>query len=303
MEEIVISAEHDSASVAGCCYALKGMYPFVKLRRVGKSVLGREIIGAQIGSGEAPVLFCAGFHGSERVAGLLILRYFHHLCDAWQRHSEIAGVRARRALDGRALLVIPAVNPDGWEIALRGPAAATASPPLAAKIERLCGKDHAHWNANARGVDINHNFDAGWAAAQALERQHGIYGPSRTRYGGVSPESEPETAALAALCRSVPFAHALAFHSQGEEIYWNYGEHTPAKALRMAQIFASSSGYTLSEPEGIASHAGFKDWFIDEFHRPGFTIEVGRGTNPLPPESLDEIYARLEEMMTLAIIC
>ena len=43
-------------------------------------------------------------------------------------------------------------------------------------------------------------------------------------------------------------------------------------------------------PTGTASFGGCKDWFIKEFGKAGFTIEIGSGKNPLPMEKLDEIY-------------
>ena len=86
---------------------------------------------------------------------------------------------------------------------------------------------------------------------------------------------------------------AYAFHSQGEEIYYRYGPHTPARSQLMAQVLASSCGYRLASPEGTASHGGFKDWFIDCMRRPGFTFEIGRGKNPLPIQEFEPIYARL----------
>ena len=70
----------------------------------------------------------------------------------------------------------------------------------------------------------------------------------------------------------------------------------------IAQVLASSSGYTLARPTGTASHGGLKDWFIEEFHRPGFTIEIGRGKNPLPITELEPIYAHLIEMLLAAMI-
>ena len=39
-----------------------------------------------------------------------------------------------------------------------------------------------------------------------------------------------------------------------------------------------------------SSFAGYKDWFIQNFRRPGYTIEVGSGTNPLPLSQFEEIY-------------
>lgn len=53
---------------------------------------------------------------------------------------------------------------------------------------------------------------------------------------------------------------------------------------------ADSSGYTLSETPYNSSFAGYKDWFIQNYNRPGYTIEAGIGENPLPLSQFDEIY-------------
>ena len=90
--------------------------------------------------------------------------------------------------------------------------------------------------------------------------------------------------------------------SQGEEIYYRYGENTPARSPLIAQALSLSSGYTLADPAGTASHGGLKDWFIEAFGRPGFTIEIGRGKNPLPITELEPIYARLIEMLLAAML-
>ena len=194
---------------------------------------------------------------------------------------------------------MPAVNPDGCEISIHG---AGGAGHYAASVYRVSGGDYTHYSANARGVDINHNFDAGWEALHRLEQKAGIYGPAPRRYGGRRPESEPETRAITTLCRTQNILHALAFHAQGEVIYWDFGEQTPPKSRKLAEILASSSGYALEAPEGLAVGGGFKDWFIQNFSRPAFTIEIGRGKNPLPPETLPEIYSRLREMMMFALM-
>lgn len=102
-----------------------------------------------------------------------------------------------------------------------------------------------------------------------------------------APESEPETAALTGLCRQAGFRHVLALHTQGEEIYWRYGDNTPSRSRVMAEIMGATSGYAVADPEGLASHGGFKDWFIQEMGRPGFTLEMGKGENPLPLSDFD----------------
>lgn len=196
-------------------------------------------------------------------------------------------------------MIVPCVNPDGVEISLHGSVAAGRYQEL---VHHASKGDTSRWQSNARGVDLNHNFDAGWEALHRQEQESGIVSAAPTRYGGPHPESEPETVALATLCRERRFRHALAFHSQGEEIYWSYGEQMPERAELMAQVMAASCGYRLSEPEGLAVGGGMKDWFLTECKRPAFTIEVGMGTNPLPMEDFSGIYSRLEEMLVLSAI-
>ena len=58
----------------------------------------------------------------------------------------------------------------------------------------------------------------------------------------------------------------------------------------IAQKFSNVSGYILAEVPYNSSFAGYKDWFIQNYNRPGFTIEAGLGINPLPVEQFDEIY-------------
>ena len=58
----------------------------------------------------------------------------------------------------------------------------------------------------------------------------------------------------------------------------------------------------MASPTGMASHGGFKDWFIESFGRPGFTIEIGRGENPLPISDFDEIYKKLAPALALALV-
>ncbi len=266
---------------------------------MGKSVLGKELLALNIGNGNEAVLMCGAFHGTERLTAALLVMFAERLCEMLSADGCISGIRVRRAFYDRRLVILPMVNPDGCDIVGEG---SINCGSFKESINRISGGDFGHWNANARGVDINHNFDAGWNIVHTLEQKSNIYGPAPTRYGGPKPVSEPETAALVSLCDRMRFCHVAAFHSQGEVIYWSYGNNTPLKGRRMATLLSASSGRALEEPTVIASHGGFKDWFIEKHRRPGFTIEIGKGVNPLPPSQLDEIYSRLEEMMMLLCI-
>ena len=274
-------------------------YPALSCRSIGKSLCGREIPALTLGNPKEMVLFCGAFHGMEWITSLLLLKFLWQLCDTSLRQGYLSDVKVGDFLERRGLLTVPCVNPDGVEISLHGSVAAAGYEELVYNAGR---GDTVHWQANARGVDINHNFDANWCDLHRREQAAGIVSPAPTRFGGAHPESEPETRAMTNLCRKQNIRHALAFHSQGEEIYWNFGDCTPPRSELMAKVMAVSSGYCVSQPEGLAQGGGFKDWFLCEYNRPAFTIEVGKGENPLPLSDFPLIYDTLLEMLTLSTI-
>ncbi len=287
----------DSGVVRGMMYALRGRYRFLDTMPIGRSVLGKEIFALLLGTGSERVLYAAAFHGQEWLTALVVLRLCEDICEALQRDGKLDDLDLRQAFSGRSLMLVPMVNPDGVDIAIHGSACAGC---FAEQVTALGGDVPGLWQANARGVDINHNFNAGWAEMQEMTRKKGPNGPAARQWRGPAPESEPETAALTGLCSRFRFRHVLALHSQGEEIYWRYGRRTPEHARMIADVLSAASGYTVADPEGFASHGGFKDWFIESTGRPGFTIELGKGTNPLPISDFEKIYAGAREMLLLA---
>ena len=274
-------------------------YPFLKTFPIGKSVLGRSIYALGIGDIYGGTLFVGGVHGMEWLTTLLLYRLLEDILRAIATGDPLADIDMGRTLESRSVVFVPCLNPDGVEISVNG---AKSARHLREFVEKVSGGDASRWQANARGVDLNHNFDAGYAIVKRMEEEAGITGPAPTRYGGKTPHSEPETRALTNFCAAFGLRQAYAYHSQGEEIYYKYGAHTPARSQLMAQVLASASGYKLCSPEAMASHGGFKDWFIDKLRRPAFTIEIGRGRNPLPVEELEPIYARLLEMLLISVL-
>lgn len=273
---------------------LADRYEICRISSIGKSLCGRTLHLLKIGTGPVPVLYAGAFHGMEWITSAMLLHFCRRLCQAQESGLTVYQIPMRPLLREITLYCVPMVNPDGVEISLHGESAAGDYAPV------CTGKTH-RWQANARGVDINHNFDAGWHVLHEMEQNAGITGPGPTRYGGHYPESEPETTAITALCRKIPFAMAIAFHTQGEEIYWQYGQHTPKISRAIAERLAQASGYQVSQPEALASMGGFKDWFIDTFHRPGFTVEAGKGRNPLPFTQLPAIEGKLFPLMACGV--
>ena len=104
------------------------------------------------------------------------------------------------------------------------------------------------------------------------------------------PLTEPEALAIYNFTLAHNFSLIIAYHTQGQEIYWNFQNINPPRGYEIGTYFANSSGYLLTEVPYNSSFAGYKDWFIQTYYRPGYTIEVGIGENPLPISQFDEIY-------------
>lgn len=262
---------------------LQTIYPFLQNDPIGSSVLNRELPGLLIGSGQKRVHFNASFHANEWITTPTVMTFLNDYVLALTNNSSIRGVNMLPQYLQTNLSIVPMVNPDGVELVINGlPENETVRTNL---LKWNNGStDFSGWKANINGVDLNDQFPAEWE----LERQNNPKSPGPRDYGGESPLSEPESIAMADLTSNMDFARVLAFHTQGEEIYWGFQGLEPPESEQIANEFARVSGY--KPVQTIDSYAGFKDWFIQDWRRPGFTIELGTGTNPLPISQFEEIY-------------
>lgn len=282
-----------------CVQKICDTYAFVERSELGQSILGRSIPLLRVGSGARKVLYVGAHHGMEWLTSVLLLDFLDELCDAYRSRRETVGLVPEFILKSRTLLFVPMLNPDGVDLSIQG---RMAGGVLAEREIRMNGgsEDFSHWQANARGVDLNHNYAYGFCEYKKLESEHGIGCGAPTRYSGESPESEPESAAIANLIRTVMPHAVYTFHTQGEEIYC--GSMQNEKITAMARTLASLSGYRLCHAEGLASYGGLTDYVAEELQIPSFTIECGRGKNPLPISDTILIYANLRRMLFYSTI-
>lgn len=251
-------------------------YPFIRLTTIGHSVMGKPIPAFKIGQGNTKLLYVGTHHGLEGITTALLIKFAGELCEHFEKGNMIYGIDPNYIYNTRCIYMIPMLNPDGIELSTQ---------------------------ANANGVDLNHNYDADFEEYKKIEKEIGIEGPAPTRYSGTHPESEPETQAICYFIRTLaPFKYIFTFHSQGEEIYSGYNGYEPKNSLRVARTLARYSGYCHTQPEHIASYGGLKDWYVKEFDLPAYTIECGKGENPLPMSELSGIYITLRKMLFHSLI-
>ncbi|TLS36326.1 M14 family metallopeptidase [Pseudalkalibacillus caeni] len=259
------------------------VYPFIRSGSIGESVMGKPIPEIRVGQGEKKVHFNGSFHANEWLATPLLMKFLNVYLFNLTSNKPIRGLQLPPLYDSTMLSVVPMVNPDGVNLVINGPPEETFYKELVLEINNA-GTDFKRWKANIRGVDLNNQFPAKWDVEAARKPEK----PSPKNYPGKAPLTEPETIAMADLTRRRDFDRVLAFHSQGEEIYWGYEGLEPPESRTLAEEFSRVSGYKAIRY--VDSYAGYKDWFIQEWRRPGFTIEIGLGESPLPLTQFDEIY-------------
>lgn len=253
-------------------------------KMIGKSVMEKPIHCLKIGQGKKEIFYSGGWHANEWMTSKLLMTFVSELLEHWSKGEEWHGYHLEQIFSDITLYVVPLVNPDGVELVQQG---IYPSHPFYEEVLQTNRGSlrFEHWSSNIRGIDLNHQWPAGWEK-EAMESPQQ---PWSRHYSGHAPLTEPEVIAIYSLTKAQDFAYVLAFHSQGQVIYWGYQGHEPVESETMVKRLSLVSSYVPIQTAD--SDGGYKDWFIQEMKRPGFTIEVGVGTNPLPFHSFAEIWS------------
>lgn len=270
---------------------LQARYPYAETGSIGMSVMGSSIPYIKIGNGPTEVAYNASFHANESITTPVLLKFAEQLLKAYVTEEPYEGVNVPNLLEEFTLYLVPLVNPDGVDLVnglLDSGRFYREARRIASTYSKIAFPQG--WKANIRGVDLNLQFPAGWEEAKRIKFALGFDRPAPRDYVGPMPLSEPESVAMYQFTKMHDFALILAYHTQGEVIYWRYLNYEPEKSYVIAQYFTRVSGYAVEETPSDSGYAGYKDWFIQEYDRPGYTIEAGKGINPLPMDQFDQIY-------------
>ena len=271
---------------------LASVYPFCRTELLGRTAFGRSLRTLVIGNGPRRVLYTAAHHANEWITTPVILKFVEDFAEAMENGGQIGGVDARQLAEDVTVYTFPMVDPDGVDLVTGaiqpGQLEYENAVVLATGFPAIPFPDG--WKANLLGVDLNLNYPAGWLQAREIKFSQGFDRPGPRDYVGRAPLNQLETRALANYTEAVDPELVLAYHTQGQVIYWQFRDIFVPGARELAERFAQVSGYALEDTPFESAFAGYKDWFIQEFRRPGFTIEVGQGVNPLPLSQFDEIY-------------
>ena len=267
-------------------------YPSLRTELLTETAFGRKIRTLVIGRGKRKVIYSAAHHANEWITTPVLLKFAEEFAEAIQNSTTIFGIDAKTLADMVTIYIVPMVDPDGVDLVTGAIKAGEGQYEVAKEMaENYPDIPFPNgWKANLLGVDLNLQYPAGWLQAREIKFSQGYTRPGPRDYVGRAPLSQKESRALAGYTEYINPDLVLAYHAQGKEIYWQFDDIEVPGARELGERLAEVSGYTLTEPVEQSSYAGYKDWFIKNFRRPGYTIEVGSGINPLPLTQFEEIY-------------
>lgn len=250
------------------------------------------IIGNQ--QAENQILISGSMHAREYITTQIVMR---QLCDCLEilndkTVDEYKGISKKELLENVTIHFIPMINPDGVSISQFG-LDGILDQDIKNAVMQMNSSGYEQWKANAEGVDINRNFDAGWN--EYIGPSH----PSSDGYKGEYPGSCAEAKGLIELTQDYKFKRTISYHTCGSLIYWYYKQS--GETLDESRVFAESvsqeTGYVLDGDYQSVDAAGYKDWAVYKKDIPSITIEVGNENgqgivNPVPISSFEQIWDR-----------
>lgn len=274
---------------------------------IGQTVDGNKLYDFRVGNpaAERHLLVFGGIHAREYITAQLVMRQLVQLLSDQSMNGSYENMAVRELLSNTEIHFIPMANPDGIGISqlglegLRTEAVRETVRQIASKDGKALTEAYLRqWKSNANGVDLNRNFDALWESYN----DH-LGHASADHYKGTAPECELESKALADLTRQFQFDATLSYHTQGEVIYWNFGQEGELKdmSLLLANRVSELTGYRLDGNFQALDTAGYKDWAISKMGIPSLTIEAGHGGNPVDPAQMDAIWRENKDVVPMTL--
>ncbi|MDM5214036.1 M14 family zinc carboxypeptidase [Peribacillus sp. NJ4] len=237
---------------------------------IGQTEKGKNIKAVKLGKGKKTIMLVGSHHGREWLSSKILMSMLEDYAAAYRAGKPVEGYPSR-SLDEVSIWFIPMLNPDGVSIQQGDLSNLNILEKAAVWKMNRYSKNWSRWKANAKGIDLNRQYPAGWKEVMSHETK-----PTYQFYKGEQPLEAAEVKALAEFTREIDPLIAVSYHTSGREIFWHYKNkrENMARDYGIAKKTSELTGYELTFPEKEAVGSGFTDWFITEFSRPGMTIEL-----------------------------
>lgn len=282
---------------------------------------------------ENHIMMQAGIHGREYMTSQLVMKMLEYYACFYEEGS-FDGVSYQDIFDKTAIHVVTMSNPDGVTISQLGVEALNNSyfadiiyecyerdkgtlayeedsngdmnwndyykkagynREASGHFREITFEEYQRiWKANARGVDLNNNFDADWAAIDLKKA------PSYGSFKGDYPLSESESQALVEMAYKHDYKCFLSYHARGQLIYYDVVGNSLENSQASLDLANALDDWIKYGPVNTAGAynvnlGGFGDWVQLSLNKPSVTIENGKRPCPLEADEFTAIWYRHRE--------
>lgn len=268
---------------------------------LGTTADNRNLYEVIVGNPDADkhLIVLSNLHAREYMTVQLCMKQIEYYLNYYNR--AINGVKVADVLDEVAIHFMPSCNPDGTAIAQFG-FDAIRNTKLRKNLYKMGGLTYK-WKSNARGVDLNQNWDINFEV-------HGTKGSDW--YSGKKPHSEAEVKAIIKMLDRVEtegeIVGFLSYHAMGEVIY---GKCAPEAGETMAKtvddmynVAYKQSGYVLYGSTDISCNQS-REYLMYKRGIPGITLEIGSSETPLDISQFAPTWRKNRKLVLLeaALFC
>lgn len=271
-------------------------YPqLITYKSLTTTTYGRKIWAIKLGHGDTTILLNGAHHAREWMTSAVLMKMLETYAEAYNGKQKIDG-QPSNILNDVTIWFVPMVNPDGVTLQQFGRYAFPAYTHQGF-IEMNDGSTNfRRWKANIHGIDLNRQYPANWENLEGVSKK-----PSYQFYKGKEPLEADEVKALVNFTYEVEPEIAVSYHSSGNVLFWGYHlwglTHTTDYTkdfYNIAEKIEELTTYKLEHPESYQQGGGYTDWFVEEFEKPGLTVEIGDPIedNSLPLANFPKIWER-----------
>ncbi len=271
--------------------ALAKKYPkYCRVQSIGKSADNRKIYEVILGNEKAKnhLLVVANLHAREYMTTQLCMKQIELYLSNYNK--KINGKKVASVLNKVCIHYVPSANPDGTAISQYG-FGAIRNKTLRTALYRMGGTS-TRWKANARGVDLNRNWNVAF-------RKSGR--PGSSGYHGTKANSETETKSIVRMVSRIEKAAnivgVVSYHSTGSILYGRCASGVTSavrkNTARMTAVARKATGYSLMPAESLTYANGCsREYFLYKKKIPCVTVEVGVNPCPLKGSEFSSIWKK-----------
>lgn len=266
------------------CNKIEQLKKEIPYFNVGKTILNNNIICFVLGNKNSKnkIILHGGIHAREYITSFLLVKIIKYLkCFRFDA----------------CIYILPLVNPDGVFISCSG-----INKIKNYKIKKLFNSFTTNLKlikCNARGVDLNTNFNALWGKGK-LNRKNK---PNLQNFVGFTSSSENEVKSLENLTLLLKPQITISYHSKGEVFYWGFDNSKKYNKnyLKLEKALCKTIFLTTNYKPIFTKNScgGYKDWCIKNLKIPSFTIEVGSDKlkHPIKLKNLNGIFDKNKNLV------